>query len=138
MLTLDDSGDKVFLLSGQEAHTYLPSKLARQTEPTAVAKAEHIGSKALQAGQHKLVIAGREDGASIDKICITVNPEAPSGMGGNTTAVKTLNATSQATSTDLYSLSGMRLSAQNAQGPCIAVSRTGDGAVISRKVVIRN
>ena len=97
-----------------------------------------IGSKALQAGQHKLVIAGREDGASIDKICITVNPEAPSGMGGNTTAVKTLNVTSKATSTDLYSLSGMRLSAQNVQGPYIAVSRTGDGAVISRKVVIRN
>ena len=43
MLTLDDSGDKVFLLSGQEAHTYLPSKLARQTEPTAVAKAEQQG-----------------------------------------------------------------------------------------------
>ena len=97
-----------------------------------------IGSKTLQAGQHKLVIGGREDGANIDKICITVNPEAPSGMGGSTTAVKTLQATRQATSTDLYSLSGIRLTAEHVQGPHIAVSRTEDGAIISRKIVIRN
>ena len=97
-----------------------------------------IGSKALQAGKHKLVIAGREDGASIDKLCITVNPEAPSGMGGNTTAIKSLHATRHAASTDLYSLNGMRLTAQRTQGPFIAVSRAEDGAVISRKVVIRN
>jgi lysophospholipase L1-like esterase len=97
-----------------------------------------IGSKALQAGQHKLVIGGREDGACIDKLCITVNPEAPSGMGGNATAIKTLHAATHAVSTDLYSISGMRLTTQQAQGPCIAVSRAEDGAVISRKVVVRN
>ena len=97
-----------------------------------------IGSKMLQAGQHKLVIGGREDGASIDKLCITVNPEAPSGMGGNTTAVKTPHATRQATSTELFSLNGIRLTAEHAQGPCIAVSRAEDGAIISRKIVIRN
>ena len=97
-----------------------------------------IGSKALQAGQHKLVIAGREDGACIDKICITVNPEAPSGMGGNATAIKTLHAATHTVSTNLYSLSGIRLTAQHAQGPCIAVSRAEDGTVISRKVVVRN
>lgn len=97
-----------------------------------------IGSKALQAGQHKLVIGGREDGACIDKICITVNPEAPSGMGGNATAIKTLHAATHTVSTNLYSLSGIRLTAQHAQGPCIAVSRAEDGTVISRKVVVRN
>ena len=59
-------------------------------------------------------------------------------MGGNTTAVKTLHATRQATSTDLYSLSGIRLTAQQAQGPYIAVSRAEDGAVVSRKIVIKN
>jgi lysophospholipase L1-like esterase len=98
-----------------------------------------IGSKALQAGQHKLVLGGREDGASIDKLCITVNPEAPSGMGGNATAVKTLHAATHAVSTDLYSLTGMRLTAQQVQGPYIAVSRAEDGAVVARKVVaLRN
>ena len=97
-----------------------------------------IGSKALQAGQHKLVIAGREDGASIDKLCITINPEAPSGMGGNATAIKTLHAATHVVSTNLYSLSGIRLTAQHIQGPCIAVSRAEDGTVISRKVVVRN
>ena len=98
-----------------------------------------IGSKYLQAGQHKLVLGGREDGACIDKLCITINPEAPSGMGGNATAIKTLHAATQAVSTDLYSLNGMRLTAQQAQGPCIAVSRAEDGAVVARKVVaLRN
>ena len=94
-----------------------------------------IGSKALQAGQHKLVIGGREDGASLDKLCITVNPEPPSGMGGNTTAVKTLHATRQAASTEFYSLSGMRLTSRQPQGPYIAVSRAEDGTVISRKIL---
>ncbi len=94
-----------------------------------------IGNKPLQAGQHKLVLGGREDGACIDKLCITINPEAPSGMGGNATAVKTLHAATQAAFTDLYSLNGMRLTAQQSQGPCIAVSRAEDGAVVARKVV---
>ena len=74
----------------------------------------------------------------MDKLCITVNPEAPSGMGGRTTAVETLHAARQAATTDFYSLSGMRLPAQHAQGPYIAVSRAEDGAVISRKIVIKN
>ena len=85
------------------------------------------------------MIGGREDGACIDKLCITTNTEAPSGMGGNATAIKTLHAATQAVSTDLYSLNGMRLTAQQAQGPCIAVSRAEDGAVVARKVVaLRN
>ena len=96
-----------------------------------------IGSKALQAGQHKLVIGSREDGACIDKLCITTNPEAPSGMGGNTTAIKTLHATSHAVTTDLYSISGMRLTAQHTQGPYIAISRSDDGAIIARRVIIK-
>ena len=99
---------------------------------------KEICHASLQAGQHKLVIGGREDGACMDKLCITVNPEAPSGMGGRTTAVETLHAARQAATTDFYSLSGMRLTAQQAQGPYIAVSRAEDGAVISRKVVIKN
>jgi hypothetical protein len=99
---------------------------------------KEICHASLQAGQHKLVIGGREDGACMDKLCITVNPEAPSGMGGRTTAVETLHAARQAATTDFYSLSGMRLTAQQAQGPYIAVSRAEDGAVISRKIVIKN
>ena len=46
---------------------------------------KQICSKYLQAGQHQLLIGGREDGACMDKLCITVNPEAPQGMGGTTT-----------------------------------------------------
>jgi hypothetical protein len=99
---------------------------------------KEICHASLQAGQHKLVLGGREDGACMDKLCITVNPEAPSGMGGRTTAVETLHAARQAATTDFYSLSGMRLTDQQAQGPYIAVSRAEDGAVISRKVVIKN
>ena len=93
----------------------------------------------LKAGQHKLYIGGREDGACLDKICITTNSEAPSGIGGNanTTGINTLHCNNQhTTSVGLYSLSGIRLTAQHTQGPCIAVSRAEDGAVISRKVVI--
>ena len=71
---------------------------------------KQICSKYLQAGQHQLLIGGREDGACMDKLCITVNPEAPQGMGGTTTGIQTLHsANQQATSVDFYSLSGMRL-----------------------------
>ena len=93
----------------------------------------------LKAGLHKLYIGGREDGACLDKICITTNSEAPSGIGrnANTTGINTLHCNNQhTTSVGLYSLSGIRLTAQHTQGPCIAVSRSEDGAVISRKVVI--
>ena len=99
---------------------------------------KEIYNGSLNAGQHKLYIGGREDGACIDKLCITVNPEAPSGIGGKATAIKTLHAATHAVSTDLYSISGMRLTAQQVQGPCIAVSRSEDGTVISRKVVVKN
>ena len=64
----------------------------------------------LQAGTHRLYIGGREDGACLDKLCITANPEAPSGMGGNATptAINRLHSTTQpATSVDIYSMSGI-------------------------------
>jgi lysophospholipase L1-like esterase len=97
-----------------------------------------IGSKALQAGQHKLVIGGREDGACLDKLCITTNSEAPSGMGGKaTTAINTLHSATRHATSDFYSLSGMRLTAQHTSGPCITVSRAEDGTVVARKLVLR-
>ena len=94
----------------------------------------------LQAGQHKLVIGGREDGACMDKLCITVNPEAPQGMGGKASTTGVLNVYRSTTNVkdDFYSLSGVRLTAQQAQGPCIAVSRGEDGAVVARKIVVRH
>ena len=100
----------------------------------------------LKAGQHKLVIGGREDGACMDKLCITVNPEAPQGMGGKPGTTGILNVQRSTRhlqpstfnlQPELYSLNGMPITAQHAQGPCIAVSRTDDGAVIARKVIIR-
>jgi hypothetical protein len=75
----------------------------------------------------------------MDKLCITVNSEAPQGMGGTTTGIQTLHsANQQATSVDFYSLSGMRLTAQNAQGLCVAVGRNDAGDVVTRKVVARH
>ncbi len=91
----------------------------------------------LQAGQHTLYIGGREDGACLDKLCITTNPEAPSGMGGNPTptAITELSAHNSSTvSIEHYSLSGIRLTTPPTTGMYIEVRRADDGS-ISRKVV---
>lgn len=91
----------------------------------------------LQAGQHTLYIGGREDGACLDKLCITTNPEAPSGMGGNPTptAITELSANNSSTvSIEHYSLSGIRLTTPPTTGMYIEVRRADDGS-ISRKVV---
>ena len=89
----------------------------------------------MQTGSHQLNIAGREDGACIDKFCITADPEPPTGKGGTSTAIKAIPNNSQsAGAVDTYSLSGIRLTAQNA-GPYIEVRRSDDGAVVSRKVI---
>ena len=104
----------------------------------------------LSAGQHQLTIAGREDGACIDKICITMNSEAPAGMGGSTTAISHLFSTGRSiASVDIYTLNGIRmrstsgrlLSEENMKaqgaGPYIEVSRGNNGTVLSRKVILR-
>ena len=43
-----------------------------------------ISRYALRAGQHTLTIAYRENGAGLDKICVSTYPRAPEGMGGDT------------------------------------------------------
>ena len=94
----------------------------------------------LKAGEHTLYIGSREDGACLDKLCITVNPEAPSGMGG--TAVPT-SITQQSVhqpsivSTETYTLSGVRLTARPTEGVYIEVSHADDGTVLVRKVVVK-
>ena len=96
----------------------------------------------LQAGQHRLDIGGREDGACIDKLCFTTNPEPPTGMGGSTLTTHlsplTTHLSPLTTSVDTYSLSGIRLTAQNATGPCIEICRSENGTILSRKIVVRN
>ena len=69
-----------------------------------------------------------------------VNAEAPQGMGGKASTTGVLNVHRSTTNVkdDYYSLSGVRLTAQTAQGPCIAVSRGEDGAVVARKIVVRH
>ena len=91
----------------------------------------------MTAGSHWLTIGGREDGACIDKLCVTSDPEPPTGMGGTTTAVRAaaFRSCSDGT-TDLYSLSGIRLTAQH-KGPCVEVRRSDDGIVLSRKIIVR-
>jgi lysophospholipase L1-like esterase len=94
----------------------------------------------LKAGEHTLYIGSREDGACLDKLCITTNPEAPSGMGG--TAVPTSITLQDAqespiVSTEIFTLSGVRLTAQPTEGVYIEVRRAEDGSVLSRKVVVK-
>lgn len=40
-------------------------------------------SALLTAGEHNITICHREDGAKLDKLCITTNPYAPEGFGEN-------------------------------------------------------
>ena len=94
----------------------------------------------LKAGEHTLYIGSREDGACLDKLCITTNPEAPSGMGG--TAVPTSITLQDAqespiVSTEIFTLSGVRLTAQPTEGVYIEVRHAEDGSVLSRKVVVK-
>ena len=91
----------------------------------------------MQVGNHQLNIGGREDGACIDKLCVTADPEPPTGMGGTTTSVKApaLHSHSAGTVDAYYSLSGTRLTAQSA-GPRIEVRRFDDGTVVSRKIMV--
>ncbi len=46
---------------------------------------DDIGSYALNAGQHTLTVAYREDGTKLDKICIASSGSTPSGEGGTAT-----------------------------------------------------
>ena len=99
---------------------------------------KELYSGSLQAGSHTFYVGGRENGACIDKLCITRNPEPPTGMGGSA-VVTSLNSSPSATPlspSDFYSLSGIRLTAQHT-GPRIEVSRSDDGTILSRRIVIR-
>ena len=99
---------------------------------------KNIGNKTLKAGQHKLVIGGREDGASIDKLCITTNSEAPTGMGGKSTTTAIRNQGCKArcdTPVEIYSMSGVRQTSKQVPGIYIAVSHKADGTIESHKVI---
>ena len=99
---------------------------------------KELYSGSLQAGSHTFYVGGRENGACIDKLCITRNPEPPTGMGGSA-VVTSLNSSPSATPlspSDFYSLSGIRLTAQHT-GPRIEVLRSDDGTILSRRIVIR-
>ena len=94
----------------------------------------------LKAGEHTLYIGGREDGACLDKLCITTNPEPPSGMGGTATpssiAPQSVHIPS-AVPFETYSLSGVRLTTLPTAGIFIEVCRADDGTIFSRKVVVK-
>ena len=90
----------------------------------------------LQLGDHQFTIGGREDGACLDKLCITENPAPPTGMGGTSTTVSVSVATAQQSAVESYSLSGLRLHHPQS-GPRIEVSRSADGNILSRRIVTR-
>ena len=94
----------------------------------------------LQSGVHKLTIAGREDGACIDKICITANATPPTGMGGTATptAISYFSSNRHAVaSVETYSLSGIRRLASHDSGPYIEIQSAEDGTILSRKVIMK-
>ena len=98
---------------------------------------KEIYNGSLRAGQHTLYIGGREDGACIDKLCITTNQEPPTGMGGSSVVTTVRQpVTTISSPLTIYSLTGTRLTAQHT-GPCIEVRQSEDGTIYSRKVVMR-
>ena len=99
---------------------------------------KELFSGMVESGGHQLTIAGREDGACIDKLCITTNPEPPTGMGG--AAVPTsissygLSAWTPAR-VECYSLNGLRQETFR-PGLGIEVLRAADGTVLQRRKVV--
>ncbi len=91
----------------------------------------------LQAGSHTFYIGGRENGACIDKLCITINPELPTGMGGSAVVTSISHRSSSNTSSVVYySMSGMQQTTPYA-GSSIEVRRSNDGTVHSQKILVR-
>ncbi len=91
----------------------------------------------MQRGEHYLTIGGREDGACLDKFCITTNAEPPIGMGGQGVSSSILKypLSAQAAAVEVYSLSGQRLQACH-EGPVVEIERAADGTVLTRRVVV--
>lgn len=90
----------------------------------------------MRAGEHKLYIGGREDGACLDKLCITTNPEAPTGMGGTATptAINRLTTDQPAWRVETYSIDGIRQTNSVAPGIYIEVHHKSDGSMVVRKI----
>ena len=102
---------------------------------------KELYSGKLQAGSHLLTIGGREDGACLDKICITANPEPPTGMGGSAIPVSVAlpkNDVHSVDAVEVYSIGGLRLSTHHSANPCIEIQRSSDGTILSRKIVLSN
>ena len=97
---------------------------------------KQLYSGLMHAGDHQFVMGGREDGACIDKFCVTADPEPPTGMGGTTTSMTILTRHSLLSDTVCnYSLNGT-LQTGRGTGPYIEVRRSHDGTVISRKKMV--
>jgi len=93
----------------------------------------------LQIGEHQFDIGGREDGACLDKLCITANPEPPTGMGGSSspTSISSLfSKQQQVMSLDIYSFDGVRQPIPRT-GTYIEIRHFDDGSSQSRKIMIR-
>jgi len=100
---------------------------------------KQLHTEYLQAGSHSLTIGAREDGACLDKLCITTNPEPPTGMGGKPVgtaiAAPTRDKQEANAAVEHYTLSGMRLKSMHG-GPCIEIRRSADGSILSRRIVV--
>ena len=100
---------------------------------------KQIYSGQLNAGSHRFTVGAREDGSCIDKLCITANPEPPTGMGGSNkpTSMAFPAGPYKATATiQAYSLSGQLLSAHHT-GPYVEICRDENGTILSRRICMK-
>ena len=88
---------------------------------------KQIYKGSLKAGSHRLGIAGREDGALLDKLCITTSATPPITMGGAPTAIRTTENRYPAQPTAIYDISGRSVSANQAHHGLFII-HLGDGS----------
>ena len=86
----------------------------------------------LQAGDHQFTIGGREDGACLDKLCITTNPTPPTGMGGNNPTTVTVSIDESGLTT--YCPVNHCISFEEAKSVAAYKASVSDNTVILKKV----
>ena len=88
----------------------------------------------LTKGTHKLYICAREDGACLDKLCITTSATPPVTMGGTTTAIHSCTKDQCVIESVVYDILGRRQSRLQ-HGVNIIAQRMSDGSVLTKKVI---
>ena len=93
---------------------------------------QQLFNGSLAAGSHRLGIGCREDGACLDKLCITTSPTPPVSMGGAPAGIKATDYSRAQQDSTIYDISGRRVIAASARHG-LYIIRQGNGK--TRKVV---